>query len=516
MSRVRERFVELSPSEFFYRNREIAGFTNPSRALFSALRELIENSMDACELHRIPPDIYANIALEEKIAANTGIYKLRVQDNGSGIPQKEILNAFGRVFYSTKYVLRQSRGTFGLGGTLALLYGQITTHKPIHVVSSTGGKKIHSYVFLIDIERNRPQIVENRNMENKRGWHGTIVEFSLVGNYPRISNKITSYLKHTAVVAPYAEIKFVDPLGRLYFFRRTIKDVPKPPKETKPHPHGVDVERLKKMVKQGGPQKTLMEFMCLDFHRVGERTAEKFLSYAGLKPDRKLFKLTVEEIAQLSRALGTYEDFLPPRPDMLSPIGEDFFREGIRKEYELGPTDFLEVVTRPSASYSGHPFIIEAALAYGGNIRGSSGEIILHRYANKIPLLFDEGSDVSLKIINDINWNYYKKPTDGPLAFFIHICSTKIPFRSLGKEFIADIPEVEREIRAAVRFLLRRLSTYAGRAERRKRITKRIGIYYKYLPKIAEFSSKLAETDSVPSIERLIERVKKKFEGVKD
>ncbi len=250
--------------------------------------------------------------------------------------------------------------------------------------------------------------------------------------------------------------------------------------------------------------------MCRHFHRVGERIAEKFLKYANLRSTRRLSRLTIEDVVQLSKALRTFDDFLPPRPDVLSPISVEFFREGIRKEYGLEEGDFLEVISRPSMSYSGHPFIIEAALAYGGKIKGPAGGFILHRYANKIPLLFDEGSDVSLKVIEDINWNYYKRPTEGPLAFFIHICSTKIPFRSLGKEFIADVPEVEREVRAAVRFLLRRLSTYAGKVERRKVMGRRIGVYHKYLPKIAEFSAKLAGKDPAPNIEPLIEKVMRK------
>ena len=40
-------FEEISAADFFYRNRDIAGFTNPTRAIFVAIRELMENSLDA-------------------------------------------------------------------------------------------------------------------------------------------------------------------------------------------------------------------------------------------------------------------------------------------------------------------------------------------------------------------------------------------------------------------------------------------------------------------------------------
>ncbi len=505
-----ERFAELSPTEFFYRNREIAGFTNPSRALYSAFRELLENSLDACELHKIPPEVYMGITLEEKRESNTGVYRIRAQDNGSGVPEREVMKAFGRVFYGSKYILRQSRGTFGLGGTLALLYGQITTQKPIRVVSSTGGDRIYSYRFLIDIERNKPKVLDRKRHDNPTNWRGTIVEFSLVGNYTRISGKMAAYMKQTAVAAPYAELKLVDPYGRLYFFRKTVEEMPSPPKEAKPHPHGIDAESLGKMIRQIDPEASMLEFLMGGFHRVGDKTARRFLRYMGMEEDRRPKDLTVEDVVEIAKAMQSFDGFLPPSPDILSPIGEAFLLEGIRKEYQ---PEFLEVITRPSSSYLGHSFILEAGLAFGGRLPGDRGEVRLYRYANKIPLLFDEGSDVSLKVIQDINWSYYKRPTDGPLAFFIHICSTKIPFRSLGKEFIADIPEVEREVKASVRALLRNLSKYARRRERHKRLERRVGVYYKYLPLIAEFSSKLAEKEEVPEVEELVRKVMEKHEG---
>ena len=321
-----EKFAELSPSEFFYRNREIAGFTNPSRALYSCFRELVENSLDACELHDIFPDIYLSLLLEEKRSFNTGIYRLRAQDNGSGVPEKEILKAFGRVFYSSKYVLRQARGTFGLGGTLALLYGQITTHKPIKVVSSVGGKKIVSVRFLIDIEKNIPQVTERKRIDNQGKWRGTIVEFSLFGNYTRISNRVISYLKQTAVVAPYAELKFLDPMGRLYFFRRTVTEMPSKPRIVKPHPHGIDVEMLKKMINRNSHDTLLVDLLKESFHRVGDKIARRFLRYAGIPEDRRLSDLSVEDMIQLSKYMHSFEGFLPPSKEFLSPIGEKLFQ----------------------------------------------------------------------------------------------------------------------------------------------------------------------------------------------
>src|SRR4030065_1414499 len=135
-------FEEISAADFLYRNRDIAGFTNPSRAIFVAIRELVENSLDAAESHRIPPDVYVRLSYEGEASKDTQIYKLRVEDNGIGVPPRHIPSAFGQILFGSKYKLRQARGTFGLRRTMELLYGQITTHKPAIVISSTRGAHI--------------------------------------------------------------------------------------------------------------------------------------------------------------------------------------------------------------------------------------------------------------------------------------------------------------------------------------------------------------------------------------
>ena len=54
--------------------------------------------------------------------------------------------------------------------------------------------------------------------------------------------------------------------------------------------------------------------------------------------------------------------------------------------------DFLTVIQRSASAYSGFPFVVEMGIAYGGDI--STRGIKVYRFANRIPLLYDEGSDV--------------------------------------------------------------------------------------------------------------------------
>jgi DNA topoisomerase-6 subunit B len=577
-------FQEISASDFFYRNRDIAGFTNPSRAIFAAIRELVENSLDAAESLKIPPDIYVRLSPEGKEDINEfspegkedineQVFRLRVEDNGSGIQPRFIPSAFGQVLYGSKYKLKQMRGTFGLGGKMAVLYGQIMTHKPATIISSTGQAKIYSFKLMIDIQRNRPIIMDRKVSINKEKWRGTIVEFAIEGDYLRARPKILEYFKQTAMVNPYANLTFVDPKGRLYRFTRATMEMPEPPKETLPHPYGVDVELLQRLI-YVTKQKNLLEFLKNHFHRVGDITAKKFLIFSGLvnsvckkhnklspkeigwdngqlncskcKKEAKLSpilckkytklspeeiksedgqlycatkckkeadlgylknpkKLSHEEIVILMQNLKKFKEFRPPDASCLSPLGQDLLKAGIMKE--LKP-EYIVVNQRKPSTYAGHPFIIEIGIAYGGEIpRRNSFKI--YRFANKIPLLYDEASDVSYKVINAINWRRYKVSPDMPIAIMVHICSTKVPYKTVGKEFISDRPEVRREVANALREISRNIRHFMSKREHVNLERKRISIFAKYLPRIAEFSTSLAGKKERPDIKKLIASVRK-------
>jgi DNA topoisomerase-6 subunit B len=373
-------FEEMSASDFFYRNRDIAGLSNPSRSIFVAIREIVENSLDAAESHKIPPDVYVRLSFESEATKDTQVYKLRVEDNGCGIPPRFIPSAFGQVLYGSKYKLKQARGTFGLGGKMAILYGQITTHQPVVVTSSTGQEKIYTFKLMIDIQRNKPIILDRKVLINKDNWRGTIVEFTLEGDYLRAMPKIIEYFKQTAMVNPYANITFVDPKGRLYKFIRGTSVMPEPPKETMPHPYGVDVELLQRLI-QLTECNTMMSFLRVHFHRVGEITAQKFLEFAGIPGNKSPKKLMHEEIVRLMQNLKKYKDFLPPDASCLSPLGEDLLKAGVMKE--LNP-EYLVVHQRKPSTYAGHPFIVEMAMAYGGGVP-KRGNFVIYRFANKIP-----------------------------------------------------------------------------------------------------------------------------------
>lgn len=497
-----DEFTEISPSEFFYRNRDLAGFSNPSRALYSAVREFLENSLDACELYSILPDIFVRITpLDFDInSPDPKSYILKVQDNGFGVEPKYVPKAFGQVFFGSKFQLRQSRGMFGMGGKMAILYGQITTNKPVSITTSVDGIQAFNFDLLIDVQENAPVLLRKASSPAE-GSTGTMIRITLEGDYSRASQKILDYLKQIAMVTPYANIAFIDPYGRLFLFERVTNVMPVPPKETLLHPYGTDVEAIRRLIRRS-KQDSMIKFMMKNFHRVGKNIAKKFLDYAGFDQNGDPKTLSNDEITKFVRALHGYDNFLQPDASCLSPLAGEILMAGIKKELE---PEFIATTTRPPSAYSGFPFIVEVGLAYGG--KNLPKGLKLFRFANRIPLLYDEANDVACKVLNEeIDLRRYRISEDTPLAIVSHICSTKIPYKTVGKEYLADRPELERELRNAIREVLRKLSLYLSRKVSMEMDKRRYNIYGKYLPLIAKFSTELSGAKKLPNYKRLLDR----------
>jgi DNA topoisomerase-6 subunit B len=266
----------------------------------------------------------------------------------------------------------------------------------------------------------------------------------------------------------------------------------------------VKEEKIKPLLKKTKSQ-NMLDFMKGRFPNVDTSVILRLLSSAGFVRTKNPRKLRPDEIVRLVRMMKRFKGFLPPDASCLSPLGEELLKAGILKE--LKP-EFIAVSQRKPSTYAGHPFIVEAAIAYGGNIP-KKDDIIVYRFANRIPLLYDEASDVSVKVIRSINWRRYKVYSGMPLAILVHVCSTKVPYKTVGKEFIADRPEVRNEILNGIREVARRLQTFLAKREHVAKERKRLSVFSKYLPKIARFSTDLAGKKEEPDIELLLKSVRK-------
>src|SRR5437773_11164915 len=104
---VAEVFQEISAADFFYRNRDIAGLTSPSRSIYSTIRELVENSLDACETGGIRPDIYVRLSHESGPLDAPGTYFLRIEETGTGHRRDVIPSAWRKALYDSHLKHRQ-------------------------------------------------------------------------------------------------------------------------------------------------------------------------------------------------------------------------------------------------------------------------------------------------------------------------------------------------------------------------------------------------------------------------
>src|SRR5947199_5075236 len=150
---------EISVSEFFTKNRHLLGFDNPRKALLTAVKEAVDNSLDACEEASIVPEVWVHIE-----ATGPNRFKVGVQDNGPGIVKKQIPLIFGKLLYGSKFHrLRMSRGQQGIGISAAGMYGMLTTGKPVKIISMTSPRKpAHYYEIQIDTKKNKPEILNGR------------------------------------------------------------------------------------------------------------------------------------------------------------------------------------------------------------------------------------------------------------------------------------------------------------------------------------------------------------------
>ncbi len=501
MKEKESKHREISVAEFFEKNKHILGYSNPSKALITVVKEAVDNALDACEEAGILPDIYV------RISRSNGHFRIVVEDNGPGIPKEQIPRVFGKLLYGSRFhEIRQSRGQQGIGISAAVLYAQLTTGKPAKIVSKTADGDAYRVVLYINTKKNEPEIVE----EGEEDWympHGTRIELEIAGSYVRERKQsVLEYLKETSVVNPHAKITFVDPDGNIFEFERVSDEVPKTPKAIKPHPHGIELGTLMSMLKSTKAS-TLKKFLKDEFVRVGDKIAEDVLRKAGFTGSESPRNLTRDDAAKLLDAFKS-TDFLPPPTNCLSPIGESMITKSLIAEYS---PEFVYAVTRKPKVYSGHPFLVEVGIAYGGEIR-SEDKVILLRYANKIPLLYQQSGCALTKAVESVNWKNYglnqnkSELPSAPAVILIHLASTNIPYTSESKEAVATIPEIIDEVRLALQEVGRKLKEYLERRSRHQKRKKKEEVISKILPLIAQKVCEVLEREPV-SVDRVVARI---------
>jgi DNA topoisomerase-6 subunit B len=473
---------EISVAEFFTKNRHLLGFDNPRKALLTTIKEGVDNSLDACEEAGILPDVKVVIAPGKE----EDRFRVTIEDNGPGILKKQIPRIFAKLLYGSKFHrLKMSRGQQGIGISAAGMYGQLTTGKPISITSKTSrNKPAHYYELEIDTKRNEPRIIADQTID----WpveRGTKVEIELEAKFQKGRQSVEEYLEQTAIANPHVLLHFATPDGETKTYDRASNDLPVQTREIKPHPYGVELGVLIKML-HDTKARTLQSFLHCEFSRVSSSVARAICEKAKVSERSRPTRIARQEADNLFKAINQTK-IMNPRTDCLSPIGEELILSGLKKQIEA---DFYTSVTRPPAVYRGNPFQIEAGLAYGGSLPAEELARVL-RYANRVPLLYQQSACAMTRSVLSTAWRNYALSQSagalpsGPLVIIIHMASVWVPFTSESKEAVAHYPEIIKEIRLALQECGRRLAVFIRRRRKAAESQRKKDYIQQYIPHIA-------------------------------
>ena len=500
---------EISVAEFFERNRQILGFDNPQRALLTTVKEAVDNSLDAAEEAAILPEVSVEIGKEGDSGDRL---RVAVTDNGPGIVRREVPNVFARLLYGSRFhANRQARGQQGIGISAAVLYAGLTTARPARIVTKIEEEDAaHELELLIDTHKNLPRIVR----EDVLLWdrpHGTRIELVLKAKYIRGRQSPLEYLRGTAIVNPHARIVLVEPDGTRVTFERAATDMPPIPKETLPHPYGLELGELGSFLK-ASRRPSILEMLTSDFAGVSPRAARDVLARAGLRSNVAPAAIPGEAQEALLTALHEVP-LVAPSAEGLSPIGPMLIKRGLRNVLgEVRPEFFAPPVSRPPKVRGGFPFLVEVGLVYGGGLPADQ-PIQLLRFANRVPLLFQQGACAITNAVGSLDWRRYGLDQKGgsglpvgPVVLLVHVASTKVPFTSEAKEALAEDPELDRELTLALQAAARHLKVHISRRSRREFAQEKFAIIQKILPRLAEKTSHLLDRP-VPDLTPVITRI---------
>jgi DNA topoisomerase VI B subunit len=528
-SKIKVSYNRKAESEFFVDNSALAGFTG-ERILYMAVRELIENSLDSCESNHTLPYISLSLKLLDPV---NDMWLVSCEDNGIGVPPDKVPVAVCSFLTSGKYVEKQQRGLFGVGLKMIAAFSTKDTDHPLKVwTKSQDEGSEHYFELRTDIGTNKPIVLVRKvlkaNEQVIKADSGFKVQAVLRARLsPITKNRIYDYISQSSIVNPYAVLVFESDEGRVVFDRRT-KMMPQPAKEVLPHPGDMDLKTLKKAILNFTNQKTtLLGVLCNSFQKLSAEKAKEIISRSGVEI-KAADKYNEHELIKVVN-ICKQTKFQIPNTDHLSPIGEEILTAGMTSEYTIvinkqthpaehsQPQLSVKILKPSLTTYSSkiclinnRPTIVECGIAYGGDISSFK----MHRFANKIPLLYDEGSDVAREVVSEVEINkmgiskkevkeQFADPETKavravellPIHIFFHICSTKIPYKTAGKESIASEGDLKRYMKVCLADLYRKVSAQIRKELRIKEAESRLHLYKYYIPLIVNAISESIKVD---------------------
>jgi DNA topoisomerase VI subunit B len=465
-------------------------------------------------------------------------------------------------------------GMYGLitTGKPMVIHTRPSAKKPAHHIELAMNTKTNRAEVTIDRETDDfpPQRFKSLNagtrdpafLNTEDYITGTSVSIELEGRYQKGRGSVDEFLELCAIANPHARITFVPPsresadeqeelplAGKppadavepaaepsapgvvaptgvdpsltttekdgVIFFPRGTDQLPPETVEIQPHPKGIELGTLIQMMKdyedanRGGG--TLFNFLQEKFSRISSGKASEFCKAIGVHSRTKVGDLTPQQTEKLFHEFQGAKLPAPPT-DCLAPIGVRQILAGMLKGVKA---EFYAASSREPAVYRGRPFQIEAAIAFGGEVPGDDTARVI-RFANRVPLLFQQSACSSFKAVAETGWRNYNlsQPRGsvpvGPLVIMIHMASVWVPFTSESKEAIADYDEIRKEMKLALMECGRKLGTYLRKRQKMQREASRRDVFERYIGEIAKAINGINGTDAKKLYDVLLAEAKKR------
>jgi len=510
---------QVAISEFFEKNKHFLGFDSLPRSLITAVKEAVDNSLDACEEARILPEIKIQIT---KLDGKKDIIELRSEDNGPGIPKKSIEKVFGQLLFGSRFhAIRQSRGQQGIGITGVVMYCQLTTGRKTHVRSKIATETSAAIVDIgLDTRKNKA----TKSGEGRELWelpdgtlkeHGLEITAQMKAKYQRGRQSVYQYLRMTSIVNPHADITFIDPDGETHHWPRVTERLPRKVESIKPHPHGIHLGTLQRMCTESTDSRMTV-FLRNNFSGVSSRAAKDLLAAAEIeeKAKPKLLKAdhyrALLEAFQGERMLNNKPvKLLNPPTNCLSPIEELLIKKGLSKTID---SRYVTTMTRAPTVTQGNPYQVEVGLIFGDGMAADKPVEVL-RFANRVPLMYQQGGCLLTKAIESVDWRQYgldqaggRGVPKGPAAILVHLASTNVQFTSEAKEALADNAEVIDEVRKALLEMGRGLRKHLEKKKKMAKTQDKFELVNDIIPAIAEKAAAILDRP-VPNLSGSITRI---------
>ena len=494
---VAKQITSSSTAEYFAKNLQQVGFSSPTKAVLTTLKEAVDNSLDACEESDILPEL---TVIVQKVGAgaskSSDLVEIIVEDNGPGLEAEDLSRVFGEYLASSKFGRgRCTRGQQGIGISAATTWAQLTNASGVRVTSKTAKmRKAVTGIVDVDIKGNKG-VLKNKETIDWSPKHGLRVEFKIDGRIQLNGDGgLLTYLEGTTLVNPHLKLKYKLLENDWVEIERVSDEVPEIPVATAPHPHTM---KLGEFITHAGLYGKIEfgKFLRQGFSRVQDASLKDFVKNGLPKSllSTATNKLTEE---QFKSAFQTIQktDLLAPSTKSVLTVGEESLAKSILR---LGDIDFFSVVTRKPKIADFKPVVVEVALARFLTRGSSDDSIQLLRFANRVPLQFDKAACAITKAVETVNWRSYGLTQSkdslphGPYVFAISVVSPFIKFKNASKETIDSSDELVDEIRRALMQAGQKLSRHIRKEAKEADLERKIAHIEQFGPILIEYLARI-------------------------